>query len=140
MSATYFFPSVQRWARFLAVPLALLAGAANAATASGIDGLTIAAAIPRIDQSSNRLPTNQTLLQSLQAMLQLTNNDWALSNQNALGVVRITNKSGGTPRIEHPQDFGYELDLLLCSRKQSPFPARMNTVPKRTYAHAIASQ
>lgn len=94
MSATYLSPSVQRWVRGLVVPLTFLAGAAHAATASGIDGLTIGAVIPRLDQSSNRLPADQTILQSLQAMLKLTNNDWTLSSQDALGAVRIINRNG----------------------------------------------
>lgn len=94
MSATRFTIPMQRWARRLAVPLSLLAGAVNAATASGIDGLTIGTVIPRLDQSNSHLPANQSPLQSLQAMLKLTNNDWSLSGQDALGVVRITNKNG----------------------------------------------
>lgn len=94
MSATRHTPLMQRWARRLVIPLTLLAGAAHAAMASGIDGLSIDTVIPRLDQRNSHLPANQSPLQSLQAMLNLGDGDWTFSAQDTLGAIRISNKNG----------------------------------------------
>jgi len=56
MSGTYLTPGTPQALRLLAVSLSLLAGAAQAATASGIDGLSLDTVIPRIDQSNSHQP------------------------------------------------------------------------------------
>ena len=95
MSGTSCTPGTPQALRLLAVSLSLLAGAAQAATASGIDGLSLDTVIPRIDQSNSHQPANQSVLQSLRALLSQSNGDWSVSSQDALGAIRITNPHGG---------------------------------------------
>lgn len=92
MSGTYLTP---KGLRLLAATLSLVAGGAQAATASGIAGLSLDTVIPRIDQSNSHQPANQSVLQSLRAMLQQSHGDWTFSSQDGLGAIRITNTDGG---------------------------------------------
>jgi hypothetical protein len=83
----------------LALSLLLaLAGSASQA-ASGIDGLSIDTVVPRLDQTSTRLPSGQTFLQSIANMLKLSTNDWPLSSQDALGAIRVTNSTGSRATV-----------------------------------------
>ncbi len=80
--------------RLLAATLSLVAGAAQATTASGIDGLSLDTVIPRLEQSNSHLPAKQTVLQSLRAMLLQNSGEWTLSAQDSLGAFRLSNTQG----------------------------------------------
>lgn len=87
-----------RAARFaLPVALSLAAGASQAA--SNIDGLSIDTVVPRLDQTSTRLPSGQTFLQSIANMLKLSTSGWTFSSQDALGAIRITDRIGSQATV-----------------------------------------
>lgn len=81
----------------LSLALALASGAGQAA--SSIDGLSIDTVVPRLDQTSTRLPSGQTFLQSIANMLKLSTSGWSFSSQDALGAVRISDGRGANATV-----------------------------------------
>lgn len=79
-----------RVASFLMLSVAAVVGHA----ASSIDGLSVDTVVPRLDQTSSRLPAGQTLLQSIQNMLKLNSSGLVFSSQDAQGALRITDRAG----------------------------------------------
>ena len=74
---------------------ALLLLALNAsAQAASITGLTIDTVIPRIDVSTSRLPSGQTVSDSLQMLFNLVAPSWRVLAQDDLGTVRATRPNG----------------------------------------------
>lgn len=81
----------------LSLALALVAGTSQAA--NSIDGLSIDTVVPRLDQTSTRLPSGQTFLQSIANMLKLKTSGWTFSSQDALGTIRITDGAGSQATV-----------------------------------------
>jgi hypothetical protein len=83
----------------LALPLVLVLASGTSQAASGIDGLSIDTVVPRLDQTSTRLPSGQTFLQSIANMLKLSTSGWTFSSQDALGAIRITDRAGAQATV-----------------------------------------
>jgi hypothetical protein len=64
-------------------------------TPTAIANLRVDTVIPRLDLSTGRLPTGQTIVQSIANMLKLGSSGWVFSSQDGQGAIRVSNSGSG---------------------------------------------
>jgi hypothetical protein len=60
-----------------------------------IASLSVDTVIPRLDLTTGRLPTGQSIVQSIANMLKLGSSGWVFSSQDGQGAIRVSNSGSG---------------------------------------------